>query len=73
MDEDDDVDVAALRAEAKPARQARRDYGPFQQRDVLAALGAVAEPRRGSPARRAAGRTVGTPRPRPGQTWCSRG
>ena len=50
MDEDDDVDVAALRAEAKPARQARRDYGPFQQRDVLAALGAVAEPRRGSPA-----------------------
>ena len=42
MDEDDDVDVSALRAEAKPARQARRDYGPFQQRDVLAALGAVA-------------------------------
>lgn len=41
MDEDDDVDVSALRAEAKPARQARRDYGPFQQRDVLAALGAA--------------------------------
>ena len=44
------------------ARQARRDYGPFQQRDVLAALGAVASRGAGRRPRGAASRRR---RPRP--------